>query len=535
MKQKALALLVLFVTLSLDASNLTLDFFKDKPRSHLKDFYISQFLNQPSTTPEKAKALIGEVNNMNTKMFYKFADKMDDFTFKRVKYCKKLPASKYIGVSADCVVMGLSNYGATKLPKDQLLQIAKRVKYQFPSRSKEYNLIAQKSFDKLMKSSPKMFIRIFTTVGGKERETYYNKPIPAEFLNKLTKLPSFSSMVKKIVRNDKLVNLQKSIIKIDSSKLSAEANFLLALNAIKYNEDGVAVWYLEQSHKKAYLKIDKDKALFWQYLLTKNLQLLPILADSHDINIYSLYAFEKLGTFPQNIITSIEPKVQNPPFNPSTPFEWLKFKQKIKARKFKNYEEKRVWLMQYNSYESEPHIAKLLYRFKNKKNYFLKPYYKDLKNFPIKRQILMLSLIRQESRFIPTAVSYSHALGIMQFMPFLAKNIANKLDLKNFKPEHMFDPKTSYIFGNYHLNFLEKRLNHPLYIAYAYNGGIGFTKRKILNKYFFKTQKYEPYLSLERVPNEQAREYGKKVLANYVVYSHIYGQNESLSSLLEKL
>ncbi len=54
------------------------------------------------------------------------------------------------------------------------------------------------------------------------------------------------------------------------------------------------------------------------------------------------------------------------------------------------------------------------------------PYYDNIKDYNKTRQALILAIARQESRFIPTAISVSYALGMMQFMPFLANHIGKK-------------------------------------------------------------------------------------------------------------
>jgi soluble lytic murein transglycosylase len=166
---------------------------------------------------------------------------------------------------------------------------------------------------------------------------------------------------------------------------------------------------------------------------------------------------------------------------------------------------------------------------------YLMPYSEYLHNTPIKRKILIFSLARQESHFIPTEVSYSYALGMMQFMPFVAKEIAKKQHIQNFQYEEMFKPKVAYQFANIHLDFLEKTLTHPLFIAYAYNAGIGFTKRQILSKDYFKKAPFEPFWSLEMVPNAQARKYGKRVLANYAIYAKLLGVDITLHTLLKTI
>ncbi len=531
---KSAILLLLFWSISLSSKTLTLDFFKDKPRSFIKDFYISQFLDQ-DIKPKEAKALIGDVHNMNYRLFYKFVDKIDDFSFTRTKYCLQLKGVQFKGKSVDCIAIGLSSYKATKLKPQTLTQIADQIQNNYPDIAKRYKLIAKQSFSALMKMENRVLISTFTSVGSKFRQTYYNHPIPSKKLNTLIQDRSFSTMVVKIIRDPKLTKLQKSILKLDSSKLSAEANFLLALNALKQKREDIAIWYLKLSEKKAQKASDRSKALFWQYLLNKDNKYLTKLTESKDINIYSLYAYETLGIAPKGIKLGFESNNTKAPFNIKDPFAWVQLKKAFKKNKYNSYDAKKVAAMTLNSKESEAHVAKLIYSFKREEHYFLKPHFQYLSSLKPERIALILAIARQESHFIPTSVSYSYALGMMQFMPYVARDIAAKNGFEDFRYEDMFDPKIAYNFADIHLNFLEKSLYHPLFIAYAYNAGIGFTKRSILKKEYFKEGKYEPFLSLEMIPNQQARHYGKKVLANYVIYAQLLGIKTTVKTLLDTL
>ncbi len=510
---------------------LTLEFFKDKPRSFMKDFYISRFLDL-DIKPQDARELIGDVHNMNYKLFYKFVDKVDDFSFTRVKYCIKLEAKYFKGKSVDCIALGLSAYKATFLSPATLVEIASSIKNQYPKLAQKYLLIASKSFKVLLSADDKVLINTFNSVGGKFRQEYFNYPLPASRLNLLANEKSFSQMIIKIIRDPKLTKLQKSILKFDSSNLSADANFLLALNAIKHKKNKDAFWYLKLSKKKAKGQKDADKALFWLYLITKDTLYLSNLTKSKDINIYTLWANETLGVKTKGILKEILPKNKKAPFDVTKPFAWIDVKSSFKSKKFNSYQMRKQEALKLNSKDSEPHVATLIYKYSLNEHYFFKPYFDELKDLKKERIALILAIARQESKFIPTAVSYSYALGVMQFMPFLAKDIAKKNDFKEFKYKDMFNPKISYKFANIHLDFLEKNLSHPLFVAYAYNGGIGFTKRKILQKGYFKEGVFEPFMSLEMVPNSQAREYGKKVLANYIIYAQDLGVDITIKTLL---
>jgi soluble lytic murein transglycosylase len=518
-------------------ADISKSFFDDKPRSHVKDFYISRYLDQ-NISAEDAKSLIGEVDNMNWRLFHKFAKKVDDFSFRRVSYCKKLPASAYVGKDNDCIKIGLTPYKATKLPPEKLIDIALQIRYAYPDDALLYVMIAKHNFDDAVKDDPDLFLRLFNTTGSTFRRRYLDHPIPPKRVEKLSKLKAFNTTIEKIVRDPQMKTIRKSILKFDSSALNAQSNFLLGLNALELGHEEIAIWYFKLSQKKAWFDFDKDRALFWQYLVTQDPKILEELrAPKHDINIYSLFAHEKGGTFPKNIVTGIDPKQPKAPFDITDPFAWLKIYNGFKQRDFKSHDEKIAAALKLNAKESEPHVARLIYRYKDRLHYYLLAYYDYIKTLPPKRQALILALARQESRFIPTEVSYSYALGLMQFMPFLAKAIAKEQHIKHFQLEEMFDPATAYRFADIHLDFLQKHLFHPLLVAYAYNAGIGYTKREIIQKErYFSDGKYEPFMSMELLANAQARKYGKKVLANYVVYAKILGiKDVRLLTLLKNL
>jgi len=150
------------------------------------------------------------------------------------------------------------------------------------------------------------------------------------------------------------------------------------------------------------------------------------------------------------------------------------------------------------------------------------------------RIALLYALARQESRFVPASVSSSYALGMMQIMPFLIKHLAKERG-KKIDLDDMFNPYLAVNYANQHLDYLNKWLYHPLFVAYAYNGGIGFTKRMIREPHMFKKGEYEPYLSMELVDYAESKEYAKKVLTNYVIYLNLLGIQTEVSPLLKSL
>ena len=251
--------------------------------------------------------------------------------------------------------------------------------------------------------------------------------------------------------------------------------------------------------------------------ITKDEKFLQKLSNSWDINIYSIYAKELLLKKINNIYYDIpQPNIKSK-FDITNQFNWIRVLKEIKKiNREKLNKFKKIFTDNYTL----GHLAFVYEKFfRYKKQFFVKPYYDVIKKFPQKRQALIYAIMRQESRYIASSISPSYALGAMQIMPFLSRSIAKKLN-QAYNIDKQFDPKVNIKFANFHLNFLEKKLKHPLFVAYAYNGGIGFTKRML--KTHFKHNKFEPFLSMELVPYSQSRRYGKKVLANYWVYLNQY-------------
>ena len=334
---------------------------------------------------------------------------------------------------------------------------------------------------------------------------------------------------------------QQSFLGLDNNlikKLKYQAIFLLSINAIHHNKTKDALRYLQLAYKKAYYKMQQDNVLFWQYKLTNQEQYLKQLASSWDINIYSLYAKQKTKTNINNIIYSIDlpktNKLQRYKYDVSNPFDWIKALSKIKKLNQKSIQ---YFQNLFGTSDKVGHLAFVLERYYGyKKSYFITPYEQILKRYHNVNKPLLYAIARQESRFIPSSISSAYAMGVMQIMPFLSKAIAKQLK----EPYNIFDQlkaEKNLKYGNKHLNFLEVRLKNPLFIAYAYNAGIGFTKRILKTGLFKKSSKFEPYLSMELIPYDETRKYGKKVLANYFVYyNHFHKQHKiSFTSLVDSI
>ncbi|MEA1914767.1 MAG: lytic transglycosylase domain-containing protein, partial [Campylobacterota bacterium] len=92
-------------------------------------------------------------------------------------------------------------------------------------------------------------------------------------------------------------------------------------------------------------------------------------------------------------------------------------------------------------------------------------------------------------------------------------------------------------YAKIHLDSLQSRLKHPLFTAYAYNGGEGFVNKHIFSEKLFQEGVHEPFMSMEMIPYKETRKYGNKVLANYYIYhNHLNPDNPiKLSNLIQSL
>ena len=486
-----------------------------------------------ATTPKEAKALFGMVHTMNIRFFHLFAKKMDNLEYKKISKCIDLDVTALMKEDDECLNIGINIAKVTSVAKGQLKFIKPRLK-----QNKELvNLITLMENDNVyeaaLSSDVNTFLNLFNgSITAYKAAIFNQNIIPKEQMDRLSQSVKFNQLAYNVVQNDKLDNVQRSLLHVSPSlHVNAKALFYMGLNALKYGEKEQALTFFELSIERSTKSEEKDKALFWLYLVTKDARFLERIVQDGDINMYSLYAYEQLGRPMQNIVSPVL-EGTHPTFNVSDPFAWIKVMNKVYHMSSQEVE---TLAQSFKYANTLPHYSYLMERAtRYAQNYYPIPYPEELSSYSIHRQALMLSIARQESRFIPSVVSTSYALGMMQFMPFVARDIAKKEKLETFSIAMMFDPRVAYLFGNLHLNFLERNLMHPLFIAYAYNGGMGFTK-KHLQAGAFSQGEYEPFLSMESMINEESREYGKKVLANYVVYRHLLGEDVSIKNLFEML
>lgn len=134
---------------------------------------------------------------------------------------------------------------------------------------------------------------------------------------------------------------------------------------------------------------------------------------------------------------------------------------------------------------------------------------------------LILSIMRAESQFNKDAYSPVGARGLMQIMPYTADQIAKLLGEQNTTENDLFTPNVNIRLGTRYLQRLQKTFENqvPL-IAAAYNAGPHRVFSWLNN---FGTLEMDEFI--EHVPFNETRNYIKKVLRNYVIYTELYKPN----------
>lgn len=134
-------------------------------------------------------------------------------------------------------------------------------------------------------------------------------------------------------------------------------------------------------------------------------------------------------------------------------------------------------------------------------------------------QNLLYAIIRAESGFLTDAESYRGALGLMQMMPFVATDLATKLNFEQFSADHLKDPKVSLELGTLFLATLKRQFDTTHLVIAAYNAG-PHQVQKWLNRFG-----HLPIdLFVERIPFEQTRTYVKKVSSSASLYYALNGK-----------
>ena len=512
----------------------TYEELKNEPKSLAKDYYINRLINEGSYTKEQIAELSRDVFRKSG-LVQKSINKILPPKAAPSK-CPGVNAKNITQASLSCQNLLTTISFSLKLDGQTREILAANLAATNPEKAKILLALNEanpaQAFVNL--NDTKSFLELFNASNPQNKNALFSESFDANFMTKLYSQKGFTNLLNDLVFNKKNEGLRRNLLSINPEVTEKSDAFTLGLNAILLGQDDIAFSLFSRAKNTFERAWQRDNATFWLYQISKNEGFLKELSLSKDANIYSLYARDVFGGEPLEVVVPRPSKQNIENFDVSDPFLWNKTAALAKDM---NATQASEFAMRFYTNESIGAYAYFMQKAHGwEKQYFLMPNSPELEGISTERKSMIYALARQESLFIPSVVSTSYALGMMQFMPFLANAIGKKeLKIPNFDQDDLFKTDVAFKFANHHLNYLDKFLFHPLFTAYAYNGGIGFTKKLITRDDMFKEGKFEPFLSIELVPVAETRNYGKKVLANYVIYMALTGSSIKISQLFENL
>jgi hypothetical protein len=140
---------------------------------------------------------------------------------------------------------------------------------------------------------------------------------------------------------------------------------------------------------------------------------------------------------------------------------------------------------------------------------------------------LVLSIMREESRFNPRAKSIAAARGLLQFIITTARDVARSVGILELEPEDLYDPRTIIQLGAKYIGDLLGQFGgNPYRAAAAYNAG---PKQTTLWNRISPLPDDDAFLS--SVNFEETKHYVRKVMNSHHRYSELYGAAEPTGGL----
>jgi len=138
--------------------------------------------------------------------------------------------------------------------------------------------------------------------------------------------------------------------------------------------------------------------------------------------------------------------------------------------------------------------------------------------------LLVVSIMKVESKFDPEANSGAGAIGLMQLMPDSGRWIAAEIGEPLVRTSALEDPETSIKLGSWYIASLIDENNGNLVLALAaYNAGRG-------NVYSWINEKHwsADFNDADSIPFRETSAFVKKVLNNYSNYKKLYRNERRL-------
>jgi soluble lytic murein transglycosylase len=161
---------------------------------------------------------------------------------------------------------------------------------------------------------------------------------------------------------------------------------------------------------------------------------------------------------------------------------------------------------------------------------FPMPYHEPINRFSNARNLdpfLVLSIMRQESKFKRFARSPAFARGLMQIIPSTATRLASDVGLKEFSLEHLYSPEVNINLGTRYIQDLSGRFGKRVeVIAAGYNSGESNVRR-----WLDCTSTNETFEFFSNIDLPETRTYVMIVRTNYEAYRRTYPNQAARASL----
>lgn len=131
---------------------------------------------------------------------------------------------------------------------------------------------------------------------------------------------------------------------------------------------------------------------------------------------------------------------------------------------------------------------------------------------------IIWAVIKTESGFDASAVSYVGAVGLMQLTETTFLEITNQRLKDGFDPGMRYDPATNIRYGTYYLSYLYARYNNWDTALAAYNAGLGKVDGWLADPKYGNAETG----ILHEIPYKETRNYVKKVNKAIQAYEKLY-------------
>ena len=133
--------------------------------------------------------------------------------------------------------------------------------------------------------------------------------------------------------------------------------------------------------------------------------------------------------------------------------------------------------------------------------------------------LLVLSVIKAESKFKENSTSSKGAKGLMQIMDSTGQCISSNIEISYFLPHMLYDPEINIKMGCWYLNNLIEQFGNVDTALAAYNAGSGNVSQWLQDSEYSKDGE-----TLYNIPFAETKKYVDKIKVNYKMYQYLYGE-----------